>query len=87
METLGSTQYVDLKTQKEPWLQLSVINQWDWKTKAVSFELIGNTRISYCLKLNTPKPDNSYRSETIEELTDEMKKTIIDKGLSLLNGL
>ncbi len=73
MEILGSTQYVDLKTQKEPWLQLNVINQWDWKTKAVSYKLLGNTRISYCLKLNT-KTEDSYRSEVIKELTVEWNK-------------
>jgi len=87
MEILGTTQYVDLKSQKEPWLQLSVINQWDWNTKAISFELIGNTRVSYCLKLNTPKTHDSYHSKIIEKLTDEMKKAIMDKGLILLNGL
>ena len=87
MEILGSTQYVNLKTQKEPWLQLSVINQWDWKTKAVSFEMLGKVRISYCVKLNTPKTQNSYKSETIEKLTIEMEQELVCKGHTLLNGL
>ena len=87
MEILGSTQYVNLKTQKEPWLQLSVINQWDWKTKAVSFKLLDNKRISYCVKLNTPKTEDSYKSKTIENLTDKMKQELIDKGHTLSNGL
>jgi len=33
----GSAQWVD-PTENSEWYQLSVINQWDWKTKAVCFK-------------------------------------------------
>jgi hypothetical protein len=59
MEILGSTRYVDLTTQKEPWYQLEVINMWDWKTKPVCFDYAGKTLISYCLFLCTPKSTDS----------------------------
>lgn len=83
MEILGSTQYVDLEKQKEQWYQLSVINQWDWSTKAVCFSNVGNTLISYCINLCTPISNDRYRIEKIEELTDEMKDFLLSKGYSV----
>jgi len=80
MKILGSTQYVNLKTQKDPWYQLKVINQWDWKTKAICFEYVSGTLITFCLNLNTPKTDNSYKSEIVEIITPEIKNTLIDMG-------
>ena len=83
MEILGSTQYVDLEEQKEQWYQLSVINQWDLSTKAVCFNNVGNTLISYCLNLCTPISNDRYKTEKIEELTDEMKHILLSKGYSV----
>lgn len=87
MEIIGSAQYVDLKTQKESWYQLYVINQWDFKTKAICFQRLGTTIISYCLKLNTPKTKDSYKSEIVEIITDEMKDELISKGMTLSNRI
>ena len=83
MEILGSTQYVDLNTQKEPWYQLSVINQWDWSTKPVCFSYIRETLISYCLYKCTPVSDKQYNQEIVEVLTGEMRECLISKGYSL----
>jgi len=83
MEILGSTQYVDLKVQKEPWYQLSVINMWDWKTKSVCYDYAGKTLISYCLYKCTPISENQYNQEIVEELTDEMKETLIANGYAI----
>lgn len=80
MEILESTQYVNLEKQKEQWYQLSVINQWDLSTKSVCFSYVGDTLISYCLNLCTPISNNSYNTEKIEKLTDEMKEILLEKG-------
>jgi len=82
MEILGSTQYVDLSKQKEPWYQLSVTNQWDWFTKSICAETLSNGfRVSYHLKYNTPISDNQYKSETVTEITEEIKKALREKNL------
>jgi len=83
MEILGSTQYVDLKQQKEPWYQLSVINQWDWKTQAVCYSYVGKILIAYCLYKCSPVSESQYNREIIGELTDEMKETLISNGYAL----
>ena len=84
MDILGSTQYVDLKEQKEPWYQLSVINQWDWSTKAICFKKLDErTTIKYCLKLNTPKSEKRWKSEVVENITEEMKQVLLDKGMTI----
>lgn len=83
MEILGSTQYIDLQKQKEQWYQLSVISQWDWSTKAVCFSYVDNTLISYCLNLCTPVSNNTYKTEKIEVLTDEMKNFLLSNGYSV----
>lgn len=77
LEILGSTVYVDLEVQEEPWYQLQVINMWDWSTKAVCYSQIGDTLISYCLRKNTPQTSKRYISEVVENLTDEMKEYLI----------
>ena len=83
MEILGSTQYVNLEKQKENWYQLSVINQWDFSTKSICFKYYGNTLISFCLNLCTPKTSNSYKTEKIEVLTDEMKEVLVSNGYTV----
>jgi len=83
MEILGSTQYVDLTQQKEPWYQLSVINQWDWSTKPVCFNYAGKVFISYCLYRCTPVSEVQYNQEIVEALTSEMENCLLLKGYSL----
>lgn len=80
MEILNSTQYVDPGKQKEPWYQLSVINQWDWKTKPVCYRMSDNIMISYCLYKYTSTSENSYKGDIVENLTDEMKEELISKN-------
>ena len=83
MEILGSTQYVDLRIQNEPWYQLSVISQWDWSTKAVCYSYAGNVLISYCLYKCIPASDDTYKQEVVKELTNEMEEILISMGYSL----
>jgi len=80
MKILGSTQYVDLAKQKEPWYQLDVINMWDWGTKSICFQELSGTLISYCLKINTPIDGKSYQSTIVHLINDEMKAEIIKMG-------
>jgi len=83
MDILESTQHVDLNKQKGSWIQLEVINQWDWKTKAICFQNLSGNIISYCLKSNTPKTGNSYKSEVIENITGKMKAKLIKMGYNV----
>lgn len=84
MEILGSTQYVDLSKQKDSWYQLNVTNQWDWTTKSICNKPLsdGNV-INYHLKLNTPISNDSYKSETVTELTEEMKDILKKRGYNV----
>jgi hypothetical protein len=85
MVVLGSTQYVDLKVQKEGWYQLSVINQWDFKSKAVCFSQMRNgLLVYYSLQYNTPTSSGSYISTEVINITPEMKEAIITAGYLLL---
>lgn len=83
MEILGSTQYVNLEKQKEQWHQLSVVNQWDWSTKAICHSYAGNTLIAFSLNLCTPISNDRYKTEKIETLTNEMKEILLSKGYSV----
>lgn len=81
MEILNSTEYVDLKKQKESWYQLNVINQWDWSTKPVCFqELPDGHLIKFCLKKYTPLTDKMCQGELVEELTEEMRTALDEMG-------
>lgn len=85
MEILGSTQYVDLSKQKDTWYQLSVTNLWDFSTKSICFKTLSDgENIYYHLKFNTPVSNNTYESETVLEITDEIKQELINKGYKLL---
>lgn len=86
MEILGSTQYVNLETQKDVWYQLEVINMWDWKTKAICHNMGRDGYVySFCLYCCTPASSTTYNRKLVEELTDEMKKELIGKGYTLAN--
>lgn len=56
---------------------------WDWSTKAVCYNYAGKTLIPYCLHKCIPISENQYKQEIIEELTDEMKETLIANGYAL----
>ena len=77
MKIYGSTQYVDPSKVKE-WYQLSVINQWDFITKPICFETLGQTTIAYCLKHRS-----SSMYKTVETITDEMKEELINQGYTI----
>ena len=77
MKIYGSTQYVDPSKVKE-WYQLSVINQWDFITKPICFETLGETTIAYCLHYRTLK---EYKE--VETITDEMKEELLKQGYTL----
>jgi len=80
MKIYRSTTYVNKTEREHPWYKLEVINQWDWKSKAVCYDHAGAVLISYCLKLNTSTGKDSWKSENIETLTDEMKQELIKMG-------
>lgn len=84
MKIFGSTQYVNLEEREQPWYQLEVINQWDFKSKAVCYDYSRETLISYCLKKNTKTSENSYKSEIIENLNSEMQREVIKMGYKLM---
>jgi len=83
MKIYRSTEYVNEIEREQPWYSLDVINQWDWKSKAVCYDYAGAVLISYCLKLNTSTGNDSWKSEKIEELTEDMEQELIKMGYKL----
>ncbi len=84
MEILGSTTYVDLSKQTEPWYQLKVTNQWDWLTKSICSESLPDGFVVwYHLKHNTPISSDRYQSDTVLEITEEIKEELINMGLTI----
>jgi len=80
MNILDSTTYVDLKTQKENWYQLSVINMWDWSTKPICYRQLDNVLIPYCLYKYSIQNESSCKQELISELNVEMENILKQKG-------
>lgn len=83
MKIFLDTEYVDITKQKECWLQLSVVNQWDCLTPRVCFNMIQDNRISYSLSLYTPKGKGDCTCEVIENLTDDMRIVLIELGFKI----
>lgn len=85
MEIFGSTSYIDLSKQKESWYQLRVTNQWEWGIKSIcSKPLSDGYIIYYHLKYNTPKSTDSYKSEIVLDITNEIKEELTKMGYKLL---
>ena len=85
MEIYGSTQYVNLETQTEPWYQLEVTNQWDWSTKSIcNKKLNDGYNIFYHLKYKTPISKDSYKSVTVLDITDEIKEELLRMNYNIL---
>jgi len=80
----GSAQWVD-PTENSEWYQLSVINQWDWKTKAVCFKNLGGQLISYTLHKSTVSDNTQTVSITIPKITQEMKDELVKMGYELIS--
>jgi len=84
MEIKGSTEYVDLSKQKEPWYQLNVTNMWDWTTKSICNKNFENGHIvHFHLNYNSPISDNQYKSETVTEITQEIKDELAKMGYNV----
>ena len=83
MKIFESTQYVNSHERKQPWYNLSIVSQWDWKTDTVCYNSLDGVFISYRLNLNTKTSENSWHSEIIENLTEEMKQELIKMGYTL----
>jgi len=83
MKIYRSTEYVNEIEREQPWYSLDVINQWDWKSKAICNDYAGAVLISYCLKLNTSTARDCWKSEKIETLTEEMKQELVKMGYKL----
>jgi len=84
MEIFESTEYVP--EREYPWYKLEVINQWDWSTKPVCYRDIHGNLINYRLTLNTVSSEKYWKSENVEELTDEIKSELKRMGYSLKKG-
>jgi len=82
IEILRSTQYVNLENQKEFWYQLAVINQFSFD-KAICYEKNDGKIIYFSLRKNTVVNNVSYKSEIVEELTQDMIVTLINMGFRL----
>jgi hypothetical protein len=86
MKIYRSTEYVKDNEREHPWYSLSVINQWDWKSKAVCYGFVGEILIGYSLELNTKTGLDSWKSEDIETLTEDMKQELIGMGYMLTSN-
>jgi hypothetical protein len=82
MKIYSSTAYVDPSKEKE-WYQLQVINQWDWVSKSICYQYIGNTLISYKLLKYISISDTQIKCINITELTPEMEIEIFNMGYTL----
>lgn len=82
MKIYRSTQWVDPSENKE-WYSLEVINQWDWITEPICFRNLDGNLISYCLNKNTSINEVQTKSESITELTQEIKEALLKMGYSL----
>ena len=63
------------------YLQLAVINMWDFKTNPICFRHIeglgGQHLISYCLYKYTKVSKGTWNAELITTISDEMKNEFI----------
>ena len=83
MKIYRSTEYTPETEREQPWYSLEVISQWDLKSKAVCYDYAGAVLISYCLELNASTGKDSWRSERIETLTEDMKQELVKMGYKL----
>lgn len=91
MKIYGSTEYIQPKDVKVGNLQLEVISQWYFKTKAVCFEKYTKTGgdtviIPYALRrCSKVFSDTHTKWDYVEELDEETKQELISMGCSLSN--
>jgi hypothetical protein len=81
-----SAQYVSPKDNKE-WLQLQVINMWDFTTKPVAYRAVQSLGrdelISYCLNKYTAVDDTRSKVEPVKTLTEDMKSELKNRGYTV----
>lgn len=83
MKIFGSTEYVKLQERENPWYELEAISMWDSINDPVCYKYNGAILISYRLLKCIPTSENSYKSETITELTSDMQRELIKMGYKL----
>jgi 3-keto-L-gulonate-6-phosphate decarboxylase len=86
MKIYDSTEHFDMEKEKvSEWLQLDVINMWNFSATKHCHKKAFSTTIFYHLKRNVKKDKYVYTSTEVTSLTDEMKTELKNMGYTLLN--